>query len=250
MVRRSSQALKGRARDRLSVVVKRWLRAGPECGGTRKERHGGRGRGEGRLADGIRRGPAGPARSADRRRRDRGLQGARPDPPPARARGRRARRDDRVGQEFRHAARGGEPHGRARPRGAVLAHRRIRDGPYRAVAQRRPAAGRPRDRQSPGQDGQWSRRRPRLDAAARHRQARADGAFHERPHVASPGDAAQRRPPRRRRGPHDRPRRGLHGLRRVRARPDGGAARHRGGGGARPGGRHRHPPARGRRPRS
>jgi phosphopantothenoylcysteine decarboxylase/phosphopantothenate--cysteine ligase len=106
----------------------------------------------------------------------------------------------------------------------VLADRRGRDGPYRAVALGRPGGGGPGDRRPDRQGRQRPGRRPGLHHPAGHRQAGADGPGHERADVAAPGHPAQPRDPEGRRRPLRRSRRGRHGLRRVRPRPPGRAA--------------------------
>ncbi len=108
--------------------------------------------------------------------------------------------------------------------GAVLPHRRSRDGPYRAVALGRPGGGGAGHRRPDGQGRQRPRQRPGLHHPAGHRQAGADGPGDERADVGARRHAAQRRAaPGRRRRRDRRSRRRPDGLRRVRPGPPGRA---------------------------
>ena len=113
------------------------------------------------------------------RRRDRGLQVARPDPPPARARLRGARGDDQGGAGVRHAAVGRRDRGRARRSPTCSIRQRVRRRAHPARARHRSRRGRARDRRPDGEDGERPCRRSRDRGAARDRQADPARARHE-----------------------------------------------------------------------
>ena len=118
---------------------------------------------------------------------------ARPDPPAARARRRGALRHDRGRAAVRHAA-----VGRRADRRPCL-HRPVRPPgragcrPHPAGARGRPGRRRAGHRRPDGQAGQRPRQRSRLDRAAGHRQAGADGAGDEPADVGASGDPPQPR---------------------------------------------------------
>ncbi len=116
--------------------------------------------------------------------------------------------------------------------GALLPHRRERDGPYPPVAGIRSDRGGPGQRRPPGQAGPWAGRRSCLHDPAGGRQAGADRALDEHPDVGPSRDPGQYRHPQIPRRSPDRARGGRSRLRRVRQRADGRAdgdpGRHRG----------------------
>ena len=135
---------------------------------------------------------------AHHRRRHRGLQIARPDPPAARARHRGARGDDRGGAEVHHAAIGRRDRRRASVHGSVRRAIGVRRRPYPARPRSEPDRGGARHRRPDGEDGERPGRRPRLCGAARHRQDDRAGARNESVDVEQQGDAAKHRATRRR----------------------------------------------------
>jgi phosphopantothenoylcysteine decarboxylase/phosphopantothenate--cysteine ligase len=102
--------------------------------------------------------------------------------------------------------------------------RRGGDGAYRAVPRRRSGGGGAGHRRPDGEDGGRARRRSGLDAPDGDRQARADRARDERADVGASRDAAEPRHADRRRHPDRGAQCRRHGLRRIRAGPDGRAA--------------------------
>ncbi len=166
------------------------------------------------------------AHPAHHRRRHRGLQIARPDPPAARARHRRARGDDGRRAEVHHAAVGR----RARRRASVhstcsitqsefdVGHIRLAREPSLIVVA-------PATADLMAKMAQRPRRRSRLRGAARDRQDDLARAGDEPEHVEQPGYAAKHRAARSRRRRARRAERRRDGReRRSRRRPHGGAA--------------------------
>ena len=111
-----------------------------------------------------------PTHPAHHRRRHRRLQIARPDPPAARARHRRARGDDGGGAEVHHAAVGRRARRRASLYRPVRRPFRVRRRPYPACSRAEHHRCRARHRRPDGEDGERPRRRSRLGGAARDRQ--------------------------------------------------------------------------------
>ena len=132
-------------------------------------------------------------RAAHHRRRHRGLQIARPDPPAAGPRRDGALHPHRGGAGVRHAARRRRARGRPGVHRPVRSEIRIRRRPYPARARHRSRRGGARHRRPDGEDGGRPCRRSRDRGAARHRQADPDRAGDEPDDVGAQGDAAQSR---------------------------------------------------------
>ncbi len=116
------------------------------------------------------------ARAADHRRRHRRLQIARSDPPPERARLRRALRAHQGGRAFRHVAVGRRAGWRARVHRSVRSGRRIRRRSYSSGARDRPDRGRAGHRRPDGENGARPRQRSSHRGAARGRHQDSAGA--------------------------------------------------------------------------
>ena len=111
--------------------------------------------------------------------------------------------------------------------GPVLAHRRERDGPYPPLPRGGPCRGRAGHGRPHGEDGGRARRRPRLDRAARHRQAGAGRAGDECRDVGPCRDAGEHGAAGAARRAAGRAGGGRPRLRRDRRRAHGGAGRDR-----------------------